>query len=102
MEGRGVARRRQTRRQKVSFATDLEKHVERLGISGALAAFAVAGDAIGRRTFEQWRAGRVPRVMVQRGALSILSAARATAKKRTSGKSNKQVSHGSAANNSKS
>lgn len=72
----------------MSFATELEKHVERLEISGALAAFADAGDAIGRRTLEQWRNGRVPRVMIQRGALAILSAARAPKAKRPPGKSN--------------
>ena len=73
----------------MSFETELEKHVERLGISGALAAFADAGDAIGRRTLEQWRAGRVPRVMIQRGALAILSAARPVKAKRPPGKPNK-------------
>ena len=72
----------------MSFVAELEKHVERLGISGALAAFADAGDAIGRRTLEQWRAGRVPRVMIQRGALAILSAARTPKAKRPPGKSN--------------
>lgn len=72
----------------MSFAENLQPHVERLGTAGALAAFADAGDAIGRRTLEQWRAGRVPRVMIQRGALAILSAARTPAKKRAPGKSN--------------
>lgn len=56
----------------MSFATELEKYVDRLTITGALAAFEAAGDTIVRRTLEQWRAGRVPRVMIQRGALAIL------------------------------
>ena len=75
----------------MSFATELEKHVERLGISGALAAFAGAGDAIGRRTLEQWRAGRVPRVMIQRGALAILSETRPKTKKAAPGRSNNVI-----------
>ena len=77
----------------MNFATELEKHVERLGISGALAAFAAVGDAIGRRTLEQWRAGRVPRVMIQLGALAILSAARTQKAKRPPGPSNTPVIH---------
>jgi hypothetical protein len=59
----------------MSFSAELEKHVARLGIAGVLAAFAAAGETIGRRTLEQWRAGRKPRVIIQRGALAILSAA---------------------------
>jgi hypothetical protein len=73
----------------MSFATELEKQVSRLGIAGVLSAFADAGEVIGRRTLEQWRAGREPRAIIQRGALAILSAARAPAKKRPPGKSNK-------------
>lgn len=67
----------------MSFATELEKHVARLGIAGALAAFAAAGETIGRRTLEQWRAGREPRAIIQRGALAILADAASAAPKRT-------------------
>lgn len=64
----------------MSFADKIEKHVERLGIAGTLAAFEAAGETLGRRTLEQWRAGREPRVIIQRGALAILDAASAAPK----------------------
>jgi hypothetical protein len=67
----------------VSFAAKLEKHVARLGITGALAAFEAAGDSITRRTLEGWRYGKAPRVVIQRGALAILAAAASAAPKRT-------------------
>ena len=60
----------------MSFAAQLEKHVARLGIAGALAAFEAAGDSITRRTLEGWRYGKAPRVVIQRGALAILAALR--------------------------
>lgn len=56
----------------MTFADELNLHVERLGITGVLSAFERAGDKIGRRTLEQWRKGRTPRAMIQRGALQIL------------------------------
>jgi len=59
----------------MSFAAQIEKHVARLGITGTLAAFEAAGEPLGRRTLEQWRAGREPRVIIQRGAIAILDAA---------------------------
>lgn len=67
----------------MSFADQLEKHVARLGIAGALAAFEAAGDSITRRTLEGWRYGKAPRVVIQRGALAILAAAASAAPKRT-------------------
>ncbi len=65
----------------MSFAAQLEKHVARLGIAGALAAFEAAGDSITRRTLEGWRYGKAPRVVIQRGALAILADAASAAPK---------------------
>ncbi|TXH49961.1 MAG: hypothetical protein E6Q97_21285 [Desulfurellales bacterium] len=67
----------------MSFAAQLEKHVARLGIAGALAAFKAAGEPITRRTLEGWRYGKAPRVVIQRGALAILADAASAAPKRT-------------------
>jgi hypothetical protein len=66
----------------MNFAAQLEKHVARLGIAGALAAFEAAGDSITRRTLEGWRYGKAPRVVIQRGALAILADAASAAPKR--------------------
>ena len=67
----------------MSFATELEKHVARLGIAESCAALDVT-----RRTLEQWRAGREPRQIVQRGALAILSGTRPKTKNGEPGRSN--------------
>jgi hypothetical protein len=72
----------------MSFATELEKHVARLGIAESCAALDVT-----RRTLEQWRAGREPRQIVQRGALVILSETRPKTKKAAPGGSNDLISH---------
>lgn len=69
----------------MSFAAELEKHVARLGIAESCAALEIT-----RRTLEQWRAGREPRQIVQRGALAILSETRPKAKKAAPGRSNVQ------------
>ena len=61
----------------MTFAAQLEKHVARLGLAAALAAFAEAGDSITRRTLETWRYGKAPRAVIQRGALAILDSASA-------------------------
>ena len=66
----------------MSFAAALKKHVARLGIAESCAALNVT-----RRTLEQWRAGREPRQIVQRGALVILSETRPN-KKAAPGRSN--------------
>ena len=71
----------------MSFAAELEKHVARLGIAESCAALEIT-----RRTLEQWRAGREPRQIVQRGALAILSETRPKAKKAAPGRSNKVIS----------
>ena len=63
----------------MNFAAQLEKHVARLGIAGALAAFEAAGASITRRTLEGWRYGKAPRVVIQRGALAILADAASAA-----------------------
>jgi hypothetical protein len=60
----------------MTFSDQLEKHVQRLGIAGVLAAFDDAGDSITRRTLEGWRYKRWPRPVIQRGALAILAAAK--------------------------
>ena len=70
----------------MSFATELEKHVARLGISESCAALEIT-----RRTLEQWRAGREPRQIVQRGALAILSETRPKTKKAAPGRSNTKL-----------
>jgi len=59
-----------------AFSDHLEKHVQRLGIAGVLAAFAAAGDSITRRTLETWRYKRWPRPVIQRGAVAILAEAK--------------------------
>jgi len=66
----------------MTFAAQLEKHVARLGLAAALAAFAEAGDSITRRTLETWRYGKAPRAVIQRGALAILDAAKPLARKK--------------------
>jgi hypothetical protein len=67
---------------RMSFAAELEKHVARLGIAGALAALEASGESITRRTLEGWRYGKAPRVVIQRGALAILADAASAAPKR--------------------
>ncbi len=51
----------------MSFATEIEAHTARLGIAETVRVL-----ARGRRTLEQWRAGREPDNLTQRGALEIL------------------------------
>jgi hypothetical protein len=52
----------------VSFATELEKHVARLGIAETCKALGIS-----RRTLETWRYGQPPREVIQIGAIAILS-----------------------------
>ena len=66
----------------MSFATEIEAHTARLGIAETVR---VLGR--GRRTIEQWRAGREPDNLTQRGALEILRET-PTPDKRTSAKPN--------------
>jgi len=64
----------------MNFSDHLEKHVQRLGIAGVLAAFEAAGDSITRRTLEGWRYKRAPRRVIQRGVLAILAATKPSKK----------------------
>lgn len=51
----------------MTFAQSLDQHVARLGIAQTCAVLGIT-----RRTLEQWRAGREPRLIIRRGVLAVL------------------------------